>query len=72
MKSKADMRRLVTSEESVELEMLLLSVSAWLLLEPEGASAALAVDLESPWSSIIQIRVWQVSEVCVCQLTQKQ
>ena len=66
------MRRLVTSEESVELEMLLVSVSAWMLLELGGASFALAVDLESPWSSIIQIRVWQVSEVCVCQLTQKQ
>ena len=62
----------MTLEESVASEMLLMSVSAWLLLGSGGASAVLAVGLGSPWSSSMWVQVRQVSAVCVCHFTRKQ
>ena len=68
MRLKADARILVTSEEPVASEIFLMSVSAWLMLELGGASAALAVVLKSPWSSSIQVRLKQVLAVYVCAI----
>ena len=62
---KADARRLVMSEYLVTSLMLMMSVSDCLLLESGGESTALAVGLESPCSSSMQMRVQQVSSVCM-------
>ena len=65
---KADARGLVMSEYLVASLMLLMSVLSWILLESGGASYLLAVGLESPWSSIMRMRVRQVLAVWVFHL----